>query len=236
MYWIAQEKNVRQHKIEVKGELGERRQLSVFFITDIHRRKIDWRLFKKIDGKIDIVIIGGDLAERSVPLSRVSHNVKQLSQLGQTFFVWGNNDREVGEMAIRNIMQKENVVVLDNDSQFIPGHSTWGISGTDDPSWRMANPEQALRNVGQYKRVLFVCHQPIVWRKAEQICKPVLMLSGHTHGGQIRFGKFGIGEKGCFKWENERGRLISNGYGTTKFPLRLGAHPECHHIQISYFE
>lgn len=236
MFWIAQERNVKRHKIEVTGNSGKSRQLNIFFITDIHRRKVDQRLLNKIDGDIDIVIIGGDLAERNVPLSRISENVKKLSQLGQVFFVWGNNDREVEEEEIRKIMQEENAIILDNENQPIPNHLAWGISGTDDPSWRMANPEKALQNMAGYSHSLFVSHQPVVWRKAESFFKPTLMLSGHTHGGQIRLGKFGISEKGYFKWQAGRGKLISNGYGTTKVPLRFGAHPESHLIKIRYHE
>lgn len=236
MFGISQERNVKRHKIEVKGKSREKRQLNVFFITDIHKRKIDQRLLKKLDHDIDIVIIGGDLAEKDVPLSQISENVKRLGRLGQVFFVWGNNDREVGEEEIRKIMQQEDAIILDNENQSIPNHPAWGISGTDDPSWRMANPEQALQNVEQYAHVLFVSHQPVVWGKAEKFHKPTLMLAGHTHGGQIRLGKFGISEKGYFKWEAERGELISNGYGTTKLPLRFGAHPESHLIKISYYE
>lgn len=236
MFLIAKERNVKRHELNITSNSGQERQLNVFFITDIHRRKIDRRLLKKLVQPVDIVIIGGDLAEKDVPLSRVSKNIEQLSSLGPIFFVWGNNDREIEEKNIRKIIERYNGIILDNENQFIPNHPSWGIAGTDDPSWKMANPEKALLNTDRYKHVLFVSHQPIVWRKAEQFYEPTLMLAGHTHGGQIRFGKFGIGDKGFFKWEGNRGKLISNGYGTTKIPFRFGAHPECHLIKICYYE
>ncbi len=118
----------------------------------------------------------------------------------------------------------------------MPNHPNWGIAGTDDPSWKMANPEKALTAIEKYRYVLFVSHQPVVWQKIEKVNHPILMLAGHTHGGQIRLGKFGIGEKGFLKQEENRWKLISNGYGTTKLPFRLGAHPECHLIKIQYYE
>lgn len=236
LFLIAKEVNVKRHQIKIEGHSDELRQFTVFFITDIHKRKIGRRLLKKIRGPVDLVIIGGDLAEKDVPLSRIENNVKELSTLGQVFFVWGNNDREVGEENIREIMEKYYVTILDNENQAIPSHQNWGIVGTDDPSWRMAKPEKALENIEQYQHVLFVSHQPGVWEKAEAIYEPIFMLSGHTHGGQIRVGKFGIGEKGFFKREHNRWKLISNGYGTTKIPFRLGAHPESHLINIQYYE
>lgn len=236
MLFVAKERNVKRHQVKIKSHAENLRQLKVFFISDIHKRKIDQKLLKKINTSVEMVIIGGDLAEKDVPLSRISENIKQLSTLGPVFFVWGNNDREVGEENVREIMKKYHVTILDNENQGIPNHPSWGIAGTDDPSWRLANPEKALTNIEKYQHVLFVSHQPVVWGKVEKIYKPIFMLAGHTHGGQIRLGKFGIGEKGFLKEENNRWKLISNGYGTTKIPCRFGAHPECHLIEILYDE
>ena len=33
------------------------------------------------------------------------------------------------------------------------------------------------------------------------------MLAGHTHGGQIRFGKYGLQDKGTFRLEKGRAKL-----------------------------
>lgn len=81
-----------------------------------------------------------------------------------------------------------------------------------------------------------VTHTPSLFRKVEQVYHPRLMLAGHTHGGQIRLGKWGLQEKGVFRLDGGRAKLISNGYGTSTLPLRLGAAPECHVIVINYTE
>ena len=59
----------------------------MFFISDIHRRKIDDKLLAKIQSahEIDVVIIGGDLAEKGVPLTRIAKNIRKLAQLGRYF-------------------------------------------------------------------------------------------------------------------------------------------------------
>ena len=51
--------------------------------------------------EIDIVIIGGDLARKRCTLTRIAENIGKLAQLGPLFYVWGNNDREVGEQEMR---------------------------------------------------------------------------------------------------------------------------------------
>lgn len=238
MFMNARQRNVIFHEMNAETGNHFNKQLTIFFISDIHRRKIDEKLLAKIrvNHKIDIVIIGGDLAERGVPLARIAKNVSHLACLGPLFYVWGNNDREVGEQEIRDILARYGGKILDNESAVVPGHSDWGICGTDDPSSRNVDIDSTLRTIQQFKEVIMVTHTPSLFRKVEQVYHPRLMLAGHTHGGQIRFGKWGLQEKGMFRLEGGRAKLVSNGYGTSTLPLRLGAMPECHVIVINYAE
>ncbi|MFP3813646.1 serine/threonine protein phosphatase, partial [Bacillus sp. SIMBA_005] len=59
-----------------------------------------------------------------------------------------------------------------------------------------------------------------------------LMIGGHLHGGQIRVGPYGVHPQGSYRQREGVMTLVSNGYGTTLLPLRLGAKPECHIIDI----
>jgi uncharacterized protein len=238
MFVSAQRRNVIYHNMNVANDSQADKRLSVFFISDIHRRKIDEKLLAKVRSvhEVDIVIIGGDLAESGVPLKRIAKNIRKLAQLGPLFFVWGNNDREAGEKEIREIITCYGGKILDNESVVIPGHPQWGIGGTDDPSSRNVDIDSTLRYINQYENVILVTHTPSVFMKVEQLFQPRLMLAGHTHGGQIRFGKYGLQEKGACHLEKGRAKLVSNGYGTSTLPLRLGAEPECHVIVIDYKE
>lgn len=238
MFMSARRRNVVYHNMDVKPGCRIDKKMSVFFISDIHRRKIDDKLLAKVQSahEIDIVIIGGDLAERGVPLMRIAENIRKLAQLGPLFYVWGNNDREVGEEEMRELITRYGGKILDNESSVIPGHARWGIAGTDDPSSRNVDIDSTLRFVNQYDNVILVTHTPSLFRKVEQLYEPRLMLAGHTHGGQIRIGKYGLQDKGTFRLKKGRAKLISNGYGTSTLPLRLGAAPECHVIVVNYGE
>jgi predicted MPP superfamily phosphohydrolase len=238
MFLNSRQRNVTFHDMNVGEGNTIDKPLTVFFISDIHRRKIDEKLLAQIRGRheIDVVIIGGDLAEKGVPLARISKNVSHLASLGPLFYIWGNNDREVGENEIRDIIKRYGGKILDNKTAVVPGHPDWGLCGTDDPSSGNVDIDSALRLIDQFKNVIFVTHTPSLFRKVEQVYHPRLMLAGHTHGGQIRLGKWGLQEKGVFSLENGRAKLVSNGYGTSTLPLRLGAAPECHVIAINYRE
>lgn len=230
----AFKRNVVIHDVRIGPSNHQKKTLKIFFISDIHRRKIDRKLIRKIDQDIDLIIIGGDLAEKGVPLSRIASNIKSLSNLGKVYYVWGNNDREAGERHIRRMMKRFHVTILENDNFPIPGHSSWGICGTDDPTSENVNLEKTLCDIEKYKHILLVCHQPIMLREVEAFIQPTIMLAGHTHGGQIRVGKFGLFQKGSFQVNTRQAKLISNGYGTSTIPLRLGAPSECHIITVNY--
>jgi len=236
MFGSAKKRNVVHHQLNVDKNTTDNTLLKVFFISDIHRRKISLKLLQKVGNDIDIVIIGGDLAEKGVPLSRISKNIENLARLGPIFYVWGNNDREVGELEIREIMAQNGGIILDNKSCPVPGHKNWVICGTDDSSSKKVDIDATLQDVDQSGKVIFVSHQPKVLEKVERFFRPTIMLAGHTHGGQIRFGKLGLLPKGSFQTSEGRGKLISNGYGTSTVPLRLGAAPECHVISLNYTE
>lgn len=236
MFAFANRRNVISHSYTVRKETNQGKELSLFFISDIHRRHIDRRLLEKVKrhGSIDIIIIGGDLAEAGVPLNRIESNIKALATLGPLLFIWGNNDREVGEEEIRKIISKHDGVILDNSDAGIPNHPLWRICGTDDPSSGRVDIKATLRNANSYPYLIVAAHNPYMFNKIEDVCSPDLMLAGHTHGGQIRLGKFSMHPLGRFSIQDGRAKLISNGYGTSIVPLRLGAIPESHVIKINY--
>lgn len=230
MYKAANENNVKHHQMQVQGE---NEKLSVFFISDVHLRKINQKMIHSIDGSIDAVIIGGDFADGRTSLERINNNIALLQQLAPIYFVWGNNDREVGEEQLRQLFSKLNVTIVENNAFQLPGRKNiiW-ISAIDDSSTNDISFERALAKCEPDNLVIFVSHNPQMLPQVLKIRKPILMLGGHLHGGQIRFGKFGMHPHGSYSIRQGVPTLISNGYGTTLMPFRFGAKPECHIIDI----
>lgn len=231
MYASAKFAMLRKHEAVVLAEENAKGP-DIFFISDIHRRRVSRELIKKADGPFDAVIIGGDLAEGGVPEARIRKNIHRLAELGPIYYVWGNNDREAGESLIRSAISEVGGTVLDNESaELMNGTVRWMLVGTDDTSSFNVNIETAFKDVNDGDAVIFVSHSPEVFRMLDGR-KPEVRMAGHTHGGQIRLGRFGMLEKGRFRSDNGRVELVSNGYGTTLVPLRLGAPAECHTIRL----
>lgn len=228
----ASENNVLYHEVPFEGD---HEKASLFFISDVHVRKIDEKMIQQIDRKIDAVIIGGDFADKRTPIKRIYNNIWLLQRLGPVYFVWGNNDREVGEAKLRKIFNETNVTILENDAALIPNlrNRCW-LSAIDDTSSKNVHYEQAFENCKDEEPVIFISHNPEVFRFVRQKYPAHLMMGGHLHGGQIRFGPYGIHPHGSFSIRDGVATLISNGYGTTTVPLRFGAKPQCHVIDLRF--
>ncbi|WP_052476969.1 metallophosphoesterase [Jeotgalibacillus campisalis] len=229
----AFENNISYINIEPDHYKAEK-DFSIFFISDIHRRNLYLNWVKSIPSA-DAVIIGGDLMEKGVPYSRVERNIQILSEIGPVYFVYGNNDEEVDLKKLNHLLRRNNVTILENEVRKIEiekDHSIW-IAGVGDISYKKDDLQEALQAVNTTDPVILVSHEPGIMHKLSKSKKKVdLVLSGHTHGGQVRFFGAGPYEPGSLKKINETYQLISNGFGTTLLPLRLGAKSETHYISL----
>lgn len=97
--------------------------------------------------------------------------------------------------------------------------------------------EATLRHVPADGLSVLLAHEPDIFPKlaARSVPGPIdLVLSGHTHGGQIRlFGRRPVvpsnyGPRYAYGYTREAGRdlIVSGGLGCSAIPLRLGVLPE----------
>ncbi|HYK73045.1 MAG TPA: metallophosphoesterase [Pseudoneobacillus sp.] len=207
-------------------------EVSIFFISDIHRRKIASKMIDKVKGKVDMVIIGGDLTEKGVPLDRTKENINLLKELGPVYFVWGNNDYEVDYHELDALLLSLGVKILDNTAvQFESREGEkFVLLGIDDMNEKRDRLDYALSDAGEEGFRILAAHNPRIIAKIRESHHIRLTLTGHTHGGQIHILGYSPYEKGTIKQLSQTTLLISNGYGTTAMPMRLGARAETHLI------
>ncbi len=159
----------------------------------------------------------------------------------------GNHDVTVSAPAVTEALSANNITLLRNS--FCPlerGSSRLWLSGLDDaveghPNIDLAIPE-FIRNRAE-EPVLLLCHEPdFVDQLLQHPAAPSvqLMLSGHTHGGQVRLPFLPpmalppLGRKyieGLFRLQNIQ-LYVNRGLGTVGVPFRLNCPPEITEITL----
>ncbi|RLL48181.1 metallophosphoesterase [Oceanobacillus piezotolerans] len=211
-------------------------EFTIFFITDIHRRRVKDSTLSRINLPIDIVVIGGDLTEKNVPLKRTKENIRKLKRWNAPiYFVWGNNDREVDSVKLISILRNEGVIILADDySELKRSNSVIDLIGFDySPTYEsVTNEIIAEKSTNAYK--ILITHTPQSFYHLPKQTRSMLnlVLAGHTHGGQIRIAGFGPYERGALQKRGKTHILVSEGYGYTILPFRLGTNAECHTIKL----
>jgi predicted MPP superfamily phosphohydrolase len=112
--------------------------------------------------------------------------------------------------------------------------ATLWIAGVDDLWWKADDFEAAMRHIPARDAKLLLCHNPLGIHKAVSHSID-FVLSGHTHGGQVRLpvvgsvhGRSKLGERFVDGWNRLDGTQIyvNRGIGKSVVPLRVNCPPE----------
>ncbi len=218
---------------------------TVVQLTDLHRGQntpdatIQQAVAAAAELDPDLVVLTGDFVDHdprdAIPLAEMLKPLK--ARLG----VWGclgNHDYHGNaEKVADHLTAQGGVRLLRNaNHQIAPG--LW-IAGIEDLVRGIPDTAKALDGIPENAATLFLTHNPVgVWSCSD---KPHLILSGHTHGGQILIpgmtprlppGMTGfplVAGWGVF----DRARLyVSRGVGMSMLPLRLRCRPEVAHFTL----
>lgn len=206
-----------------------------YFISDIHRRKIKAKTLKQIRSKVDVVFIGGDLVEKGVSLERMRVNIQQLKRFHvPVYFVWGNNDFRKDQAEIRRILLAEDVIVLEDDMVTLTrGNDRIQLVGFN---YHPSIDEIPLIKWGEIKDTftILLTHTPNSFFRLPKVYQDKMdfVLAGHTHGGQIRFYRFGLDIRGGTYVVNQTQMFISEGYGYRLIPFRFQTKAQSHVIRF----
>lgn len=194
----------------------------------------------------DLVLFLGDLFDdyrhyEGNPEDVMSVLTKIQAKKGK-YAVYGNHDYGGSfEFEYKDTMRSAGFIVLVNESVHFP-ESNVTLTGVDDYLIGYGNASVVEKNPIDAFNIV-ACHEPDVIDMIMD--EPVdLMVSGHTHGGQIRipFYKHNylppLGKKysaGLFCFDNSAKTTlyVNRGLGTTKIPARLFSTPEVTVIRIA---
>jgi uncharacterized protein len=216
--------------------------LRIAVITDVHlyhglHRPA--RLVMQLVGAVqpDIVVVDGDLCENLDQLKPLHTFLLHCRGRLGTFVTMGNWERQVGlhPSRLREVCSRAGVDFLLNESRVVSVEgSRLTILGLDDPVLGSPDPVAALRQAPAGVPALWLFHAPgYADRLPPDLPRPMMMLAGHTHGGQIRLpgippvlpvgaGRFVAG------WYRDLPAplYVSRGVGTTGIHARLNCPPE----------
>ncbi|WP_064091002.1 metallophosphoesterase [Rossellomorea aquimaris] len=231
MFYEAHRNVVKIENVKLPAFPKKSPPLSIFFISDIHKRKVSDKIIDKVKVKANMVIIGGDLLEKGVSWSKIEENLDKLLSIGTVYFIWGNNDYEVNGAKLKEMFTKKGVIEIINDSIQLP--NSINLIGVDDASLKRADFARAIKEVNPKDFNILISHDPRLVNQVRIEHGIDITMSGHTHGGQIRLFGWGLYKKGSIEKLPQTVLLVSNGYGTTALPLRLGARAETHLITLN---
>ena len=193
----------------------------------------------------DVVALGGDYVQRRRPLypqgsqrHLIAPGIAALAGLRAPlgrFAVLGNHDHKVSAMLTRRALAENGFIELTNAGVFLErGGARLFLCGVDDLRTGKPNLRRALRQCGADDASILLSHNPDF---VERLRDPRvdLVLSGHTHGGQVAFPLVGAPLTASRYGQKYRAGLVqgptarvyvSRGIGTIGLPIRWGAPPE----------
>jgi predicted MPP superfamily phosphohydrolase len=217
-------------------------------ISDVHHSRLVSieevrRVVELAQGtRADLIVLTGDYT--TAYRRYIEPCAEALGGLRAPEGVWavlGNHDHYTDPQLTVRALERAHINVLNNANTVIRrGGERLQLAGIDDWSWNGTDWPRALYGLDQKFPTVLLSHQPRVLDVAEAE-KVSLILSGHTHGGQLRLpfigapARFGVEDfkylRGLYEREGTQ-LYVSRGTGVIGLPLRFGVRPEIAVIRL----
>lgn len=235
--YVVETNHYRMREANEKGHA-----LRLIQVSDLHLHHLNTthrQIAKKINALAPhLLLITGDSIDTSNSIKALGEFMGLIDPTIKKFAIpgnweyWGNVDMQT----LGSMYALHNCELLINSSRRVQiGNSTLVVTGVDDYLAGQANIEKALSNYvpGDYHIVLNQCpaYSDTIADYLNGKIQYNLILSGHTHGGQINlFGFVPFTPPGCGAylkgWYNNQTLYVNKGIGTSLLPLRFMARAE----------
>jgi len=191
--------------------------------------------------RADIIVLTGDFVTYS--RANIEPAAEILSRLRARYgvlAVLGNHDFRVGADAVTSALRRKHIEVLRNQHVAIQfGGSSLYVAGVDDYGYG-ADVRRAVRGIPRDSATVLLAHNPRIIHLASRHGVS-LVLSGHTHGGQVNLPLLGTvygrsPERLRYKigWDRlgPTQIYVNRGIGTIVLPWRLRCPAEITHLEL----
>jgi hypothetical protein len=219
--------------------------LTIGFVTDTHVCRafsadhLSRATALVAEARPDLVLFGGDYVSgspRFIPAAaRALGLLARAAPLGGVA-VLGNHDHSVGADDVERALTVKGVTVLRNSAVAVDrgGYRLW-VAGVEDSLLGRPDLPQTFANIPPRSAALAVWHEA-EFAKQAAACGAFAQLSGHTHGGQVRFPLVGAlplalpphGRRHVMGLNIAAGMPVytSRGVGVYQPPIRFNCPPE----------
>lgn len=269
--WLAHPDRleVRRYTTPIEGLQRELEGLRLVHLTDLHLGRcvgadyVRAVVERALALRPDMFVLTGDYVENArSPIGLAAELLAPLADRSRSgaiaaLAVLGNHDWYAGAERVAAALGSAGLHVIDNSRLFLGRNREMEptsdhpdalcFAGFGDLGHGDTRPHAALGGVDPETARLVLAHHPDTAEEAVFAQEPSslridLMLSGHTHGGQIRLPLIGppivpsrYGRK--YLGGLVRGPafpvLVSRGAGMTMLPIRVGAPPEISEITLT---
>jgi predicted MPP superfamily phosphohydrolase len=189
--------------------------------------------------KPDMFVLTGDyVSHESEYIAPVAEVLAQLKAEYGIYACLGNHDHWTDAGLVTHLFRGEGINLLINEGfRFEARGTRFWLAGVDDLMVGKTDVRASLRGSNEDEFKLLLAHNPQILRRAARY-NVDLMLSGHTHGGQV---KLRDEEKrilprrrlssGLHRRQNTQ-VYITRGIGTVVVPIRYQCPPEISLIEL----
>ena len=241
-------KFIELEKVDVKIN-NLKQDYSIVQLSDVHiGGLIDQKFIRDIVKRVnvlnpDIVVITGDLVDIALEYAKPAlAELKNLRSKYGIYFIVGNHEYLHGIDDIIETVNSMGIKTLENENVYIGEKGKgFNLAGVYDyVGYRMNHHkpdlEFALENKDDNSPTILLAHQPKFIEEVQE--NIALVLSGHTHGGQLY--PFRILVKmvqpylaGLYAHNKKTQIYVNKGTGFWGPPMRLGASSEITYITVS---
>jgi predicted MPP superfamily phosphohydrolase len=252
---------IEPHQIETTHQIITLEKLPAQFhglrvvqLSDVHHspfldeERINEAVRMANDLRPDLVALTGDYISHSRDyIGPCARALGRLRAPHGVFAVLGNHDHWTDGAMMRDALADHGVRVLCNESARIErGLSYIRLAGVDDMMVKRDDLRKALEETSWGETRILLSHNPAIIREAARAGVD-LVLSGHTHGGQINWRLLtGRKDRKIARWLRRPSRrlmrghaqlgstqlYVNRGLGTVIVPLRYGCPPEITLLEI----
>lgn len=230
---------------------------TVALIADVHYGiSVDKTELGRICAEISasspsMVVLCGDIVDENTTMQGMTEVFDAFGGISAefgVFYVFGNHDRQLYAWDDRKFTEKELVQTIENSGITLLRDSTYSVNGEftvvgrEDAAYEGESVRtpiaELIKDVDRNDFLLMLDHQPRQYKESGEAGVD-LLLSGHTHGGQIfpagiLFDLFGINDAtyGYTKINETSQAFVTSGFAGWGFPVKTCAPAEYVLIEI----